>query len=90
MGHYEETVIGSGSSEAWAQADAVQSYLSENGDRCSLREVVSAEWLYNSVPMKWKTRHETPGSVYMDQFPDYSKPVREWDQVWQFVLHFHC
>ena len=89
MGHFHTTVRGRGKNRAEAQANAIDDFFHEHGNRHSLRDVERARFIAKVPPMgviTRKGRHEHRDYTQ----PNTAAPPEEWLEEWEFDLHTHA
>ena len=88
MGHFNNIITGCGKNQVEARRDAIDQFMSENGERHSVREC---------KPLKMvKVPPQKPVIVKNGRFSttsyqsDPTAPQSEWLEQWSFDLHTHA
>lgn len=89
MGHFYTTVRGKGKDRREAEANAIEEFLYEAGNRHSVRDIKNAK-LIATVPPMGVVRHEHGNEIHDYTQPNTDAPKKQWLQEWEFTLHTHA
>lgn len=89
MGHFYNTVRGEGRNKQEAESDAVRQFITENGTRHDVRDVLKPTFIERVAP---RGVHYVKNGVQHHDFTmrNVEAPQDQWLEVWEFELHTHA
>ena len=90
MGHFYTTVEAEGRDKKDAEYEAISRFISENGTRHSVREVLNPKFLGSFPPYGVVTKLRNGDTVHDFTVRNESAPKSQWVERWEFTLHTHA
>lgn len=88
MGHFNNTVTGTGKDKIEARRDAIDQFITENGNRHSVRDCKAVSMV--KVPPKKPVTVKNGRFSSTSYQTDPTAPQSEWLEEWTFELHTHA